>query len=353
MAGFYDYIRWFGGLWNVSEFVDISRRNEIRAAVKYGLEQITTDNGYNTTIHGINFDARGAESILEFPAVNLRVGREEYLNAISGGHSFGRLMKNITIYFDVFCQDINTVWIEKNKVIADIEKYFMNNWYLNDADNRKRAINLLFGESIVWGIKDSEPYGGFTVPLTITYTQNILNPADNSMATTAPTPPTDKVSPTISVRESLREAVLYNLRQIVEGSTYNMTLRTDENVSSIEQILEFPFVNVREIGETNQGLDDTGMQDRLLHKIRHYEVDVYVQNIEIVYDDQDRILADIEKRFMNNPTFPNEDDKKTCLECMFNYNEPFGIESTDPLGGITIGFDVFYRQDIYDPTNLN
>jgi hypothetical protein len=149
----------------------------------------------------------------------------------------------------------------------------------------------------------------------------------------------------ISLKEQLTAAVVYNFNQIRTAYGYNKNLYTVRDIQSYEKIQKFPFANVitRDEIYTEQG------QDRWVKKTLGYTIDVFVRNVNKINNDIEDILADIEKRIYNNYVLPDYAGNRTCTECYITSNRPFGIESTQPAGGIQIMMDVFYRQDISNP----
>lgn len=327
-------------------------RRLVRQALVSGLESITTANGYNRTIQHAYPEIKSFEQMTEFPSVNIDWRREEYLNAIPGGHSAGFLIKNARVLLDFHVETPEGIETERNRIVADVDKYFGNNYYLPASGGNATAVNVVPEDSFVWGIESSEPYGGITIPIRIEYKQNILDPTLYTQATTAPavvaiTNPTVAVS----VRENIRAAMLYNIQQITTANGFNSDFYTDASVRSLEQIAQFPFVDVRDITETYLNADVLTWTDDRFRKVNNFEVDIYVEDAENLNKATENALWDFEKRIMNNPYIPDSDGYRTAVESMFTFNEPFNwLETNRPIGGITVGLNVYYRQDIKDPT---
>lgn len=334
--------------------LDKSRRTKLREALEYAFTQITTDNGYLIDIGGADSLAKSFEQIVNYPYVNINFLREEYFPSGKGGNALGRIPKKVNIGFDVFINDVNTLSEQRSKIMADMEKYFGTYYYVPDSDGIPTADNIEFASLQEWGAVPNEPYGGFTVFMNAYYHQAMLDPTSPAQSITRPALESD-VNPVISVsiREQIRNALTYQLDQIDSNGQYNTEMNVGWQVKDIEQIVNFPYAHVRLAEAEYFNATDFRLQDRLLKKVMSLDIDIFVQEVNDAYTAIEEVLADIEKRVLNNFNLPDEDGYRTALEVMFVYNEPFGIESTIPLTGLRIGLNVYYRTDEENPKQSN
>lgn len=331
-------------------------RKKLRSAIASGLATITTGNGFALTLNEINEEPRSFEQIVAFPAVNIRWGREDYNNASIGGHASGFLMKRTEVELDVFLESVEDIPSERSRAVAAIDQYFGTNFFVPDTGGLPTALNAVPRQNVAWGIESSETYGGVTVPLQIDYQQNIIDPELKTQNTAAPVL-TGDVNSTVAIsrRENIRNAFIFQIREITIANGFNFDFFTQENIRSHEQIgdIGYPFVNVVDKTEEYFQATDVNLHNQLFNKQLHYDFDVYIDNIEDLNDSIEKALADVEKKFMTSYKIIDSDGFRTSVECMFTHNEPFGIEENRPLGGVTIGMDISYRQDIENPKTSN
>lgn len=332
-----------------------SVRTKLREAIAYDLSQITISNGYLVDMGDVNKEPKSVEQFVNFndlqPACNINFGREDYLNALPGSHTVGYLQKSVFVNLQFYIKNVNALREEQSKILASVEKYFMNNPWIPDSGGNATAQETQVMSNMAWGLEATKDYGGIGIPLRVDYRQNLFNPELTTYGTPPSLPQSFPITISVSVREELRNALLYQIREITTANGYNFNAKTNENILSAEQITEYPFVNINVYNETYMNATDLGWQDKRLHKLLSLEMDVWLNSVNSIEEDRDKVVADIEKRLLNNFNLPNSDNKRTCFTSILTFNDPFGIESSQPYGGITVGYDIFYRQDQFNPAN--
>jgi hypothetical protein len=332
-----------------------SVRTKIRKAIFYGLGQITTGSGYAVTFGDILKDERSLEQMINFPAVNVNFGRERYLNAEQGSGALGYLVKELPVTFFVFVKDINNVRQDEQRIIAGIEKYFLNNRCIPDSDGNSTVIgDTQITGSGVRGMETNVPTGVVTIDMRIVYHQSILDPTSTSPATTAPTfegaPP---ASVTVSRRDALRLAVIRNLKTLTTDNGYNISVGDVNDMErSVEQFVNYPAVNVKTLPETYVNSMSSVYQDNVLRKEAIFSIDSYLRDVNDILINAEEHIADVEKLFMNYPSIPDSDGRRTCTECMLLSNEFIGMETNVPAGLVRIELKAYYRQTLGDPAQL-
>jgi hypothetical protein len=293
--------------------------------------------------------------MIKKPGVNVQFERETY-NV--GGHSSGYLEKTLPVRFDVYVEDINNPEYEKLRVLADIEKYFMNNDCLPNSkgDAVLRGGHVNFSSSQTFGMFEDKPYGKISITMTVVYLQGLFNPYSVYKSTWRPVVYTEPpATVTVSKRLALRDAIVYNLKKIQTADSYNYTIE-DRNIGKIERSQEnipaWPFINIKAVSETVDNAANYAWQDRFLHKVMAVEFDCYVKDINGVLLEQEKILADMEDVLLNYYNMPDSDGYQNCQELMLTYNEFIGMESNVPTGLVRIGANVFYVQDKLNPAEV-
>jgi hypothetical protein len=260
-------------------------------------------------------------------------------------HASGRLFKECLINLDFYLKDANNLDYQRSKILREVEKYLLNNYMLPDENGVPTCNVTLVNGNTPWGIESTKVYGGMTIEIKVLYEQNLFDPYSSGIGVTATH--SDHGQALFSLRDQVTGALVHNLNIIRKSSGYNKNLYTDQNRDSFsyEVIKNFPFANVISRNEvvTSQG------QDRWVKKTLSYTIDAYLRNVNKINEDIEDILADVEYRMMNNYVLPDVNGNRTCTECYFTFNKPFGIESTQPSGGVQIGMDIFYRQDLENP----
>ena len=65
---------------------------------------------------------------------------------------------------------------------------------------------------------------------------------------------------------------------------------------------------------------------------------------------REQAVADTEKYFGTWYGIPDDAGVHTAFNCIVTNNTPWGIEATEPKGGVTIELEVYYRIELTNPT---
>lgn len=331
-----------------------SVRTKIRKAVFHGLGQITTVNGYNLTVGDRNKREKSEEQMLNYPSVNVNFGAERYTNSETGGNSLGFLVKSLSMTLNCHVKNINDVRENEAKMLADLEKYFLNNRALPGSTGVSTVMgNLVPSENDVSGMEVNTPQGRRDFTVRIDYLQNLLDPESTSMATTMPAWDSRPPASVLSRHNAIRIALRNQLLAINVNAGYNYTVGEVNTVSrSEEQFVNYPAINLTPNPETYND-DATNMySDVSLRKEIDYNIQVNMKNVNDILEANEKILADIEKRMMNNFTLPDANGRRTVTAAIPVSNEMFGMKVNEPLGGINVVLKCYYRQLRTDPAKL-
>lgn len=152
-------------------------RTQLREAIKFGLRQITTANGYRTNIRRIYDPWMSPEKIDETPAVNVLWGREERWD---DGHLHGNnplLDLRFNLMLDFHLGSVNDIPLEQDKVLADVQKYFGTNWWIPDSSGDARTFTCAYLASDPWADQGEEgPRCGIMIEIEVFYSINLSDP---------------------------------------------------------------------------------------------------------------------------------------------------------------------------------
>jgi hypothetical protein len=150
--------------------------------------------------------------------------------------------------------------------------------------------------------------------------------------------------------------LLAGLLLITKENGYNYTItRAYDPPMSIEQISEFPAVNVAMGKETCENANDLGLTGNrgVLHMSLPVNLECFIHesnNVELAQYNMER---DIKKYFGTNYTIPYNGNP-TAFALKYGGGLPFGIRENVVSGicGVDIILTVIYRQLVNDPTVL-
>jgi len=83
---------------------------------------ITTANSFRTNVSEVNNEDKSVERIKEFPAINVIVGVEEYLNPLQ--NEAGKLIKTMNVVLDCYLRNKENKQSLIAKLVADLELRF-------------------------------------------------------------------------------------------------------------------------------------------------------------------------------------------------------------------------------------
>jgi len=163
-----------------------SVREKIFAAIIYGLKQITTASGYNYTVRQVYDPPIGIDDMKEYPAINIDDGDENCANSSTGNHlqtggNEALLHNSFTVILDCVVSDINFPRKARNKILADIQRYFGIHWNIPDNSGIPTAFNCFYQRSTPWGVYEKrKDLTGITIEYIVWYRQYLTNPSQSS-----------------------------------------------------------------------------------------------------------------------------------------------------------------------------
>jgi hypothetical protein len=124
---------------------------------------------------------------------------------------------------------------------------------------------------------------------------------------------------------------------------------------SYESATGFPFVNMFIDHETCSTGSDVRFDQNsgMLHNKFSLRLEVFLNTNQNQSYLMDTILADIQKYFGINYYIPDSTGNATCMNCYYSGSDRWSLDINSPICGITIVFDVWYRQRLIDPTILS
>jgi hypothetical protein len=159
----------------------ISVKDNILDAAEYGLGQITVANGYNNTVREIHDPPIEANAMKEFPAFNVFEGEDLCENALgnlheqTGGNQC-KLFNSLILELDGYLNVVETPRKARNKLLADVQKYFGLHWNIPDINGTASAFNCMYLSSVPFGVEVNKPLVGITIRLRVWYDQKLTDP---------------------------------------------------------------------------------------------------------------------------------------------------------------------------------
>lgn len=156
-----------------------------------------------------------------------------------------------------------------------------------------------------------------------------------------------------SLRQRILEALQFNLQEITVANGYSNDVGDVMIIpTSINKIKNFPAINIQTDRESILNLEEGRHTLGMLHYRMPVHLDVYLD----AYEDSDlareKILADVEKRLMNNLSLPGLTGRSSISELRLQDNIFFGVGANLPFIGVSLTLLLFYHQDILDPTSM-
>jgi hypothetical protein len=154
-----------------------SLRERIRNAVEYGLKTLITEGlGYFNVYEEVNTEIVTHAERGYFPSIDLFWGDETYTNTLQGGHSTGLYEKVADLFVDVWINDNENMALAKERVVADIEKFFGTNYTLPDSNGNATAFNAVIQRNTHFGARSEKPRGGVSFLVKVYYRIQLTNP---------------------------------------------------------------------------------------------------------------------------------------------------------------------------------
>lgn len=152
-------------------------REKIRAAAAYGIKNtIAKSNGYYNNIGEVNVEDVEFAERKNFPSIDLVWGDEIYTNDVPGSHTTGAYEKIADLFIEGWFHEAEDMTLEKEKLIADIEKYFGTNYWIPDSSGNQTAFNCMLTKNSHFGGENNKPKGGISMLLKVYYRIELTNP---------------------------------------------------------------------------------------------------------------------------------------------------------------------------------
>ena len=150
-------------------------RAKLRAAIKYGLEQITTTNGYRNTIKRVYDPPKSMEQMVEYSCVNMIWGQETR----SGEHLGSANDSLLDLRFDFTCEcylKSSDPAQAQDNIIADLQTYFGSRHWVPSEAGDQTAFDCVYLSSNQWGWDEQKGICGVDVVFEIAYRIRTNNP---------------------------------------------------------------------------------------------------------------------------------------------------------------------------------
>lgn len=150
-------------------------RTNLRAAIKWNLEQILVANGYSVNVRRVYDPPRNMAKMSEYPAINLIWGVEDMTSEHIMGNQ--QLYDNaITATFDCFLHNVNDPIAEQDKLLADVQKIFGNNHPVTGEDNVRTAFVCHYMGAEPFGTETEKPNSGISITFKFYYRIKVKDP---------------------------------------------------------------------------------------------------------------------------------------------------------------------------------
>jgi hypothetical protein len=157
----------------------IPARQRVFNAIEYGMGLITEASGYYNTVMRVYREPMALDKIPEFPAIIIMDGPEECSNInnhLQYGGNEALLFNQLDIELQCIVQKTDYPMIARNKMLADLQKYFGTHYWLPDADGVVSAFNSIYLRSDPWGIHETKPLTGIGAWFRVWYRQKLTDP---------------------------------------------------------------------------------------------------------------------------------------------------------------------------------
>jgi hypothetical protein len=154
----------------------------VEDGIKYGLLQITQNNGYNSTMRAVYDPPSEIDSMTDFPSCILEVGNETCENANTGSHlqtggNQALLHNQFDFIIHMVLSDANAHALAREKALADVKKYFGTHWNLPNSYGEATAFNCFYVGSDPWGVNAQKLLTGISITFRVWYRHYLSDPA--------------------------------------------------------------------------------------------------------------------------------------------------------------------------------
>ena len=153
-----------------------SVRTNLRNGLKACVQEMTTAGGYNFTYTQVFDPPINMEQMTVYPTVNILYGQERRQNNRyrSGNDAVFDLL--LPVQFNVFINENNNISLAQDKVLADFQKYFGNNYYVKPATGSRTLFEIAYLSCVVWGTEREVPNCGLSIDFEAYYSIRVNNP---------------------------------------------------------------------------------------------------------------------------------------------------------------------------------
>ncbi len=154
-----------------------SVRTRLRESIIYNLKKITKEHGYNVSIGEVFSNPKAIDAINIRPAVSVKFGEHECLNANDGTLTQGfELHYKVLVTLVIYLENNNDIELEREEIVADIQRLFMNNPQIPDEFGNGTCFECMFQNDYPYGTEETKPFGGHLIQLICYYRQNMKDP---------------------------------------------------------------------------------------------------------------------------------------------------------------------------------
>lgn len=150
-------------------------RTNLRRAIKTCLQEITTAGGYYNTIRRVYDPPMNLNQMNEFPCVNILFGRADRADSRKAGNDFLIDIRQVVV-LDVFLSTQNDAPLSQDYIIADIQKYFGNNYYIQPQGGARTCFECMYLSDEAFGTEETTPNCGVTFELEVFYSIRRTDP---------------------------------------------------------------------------------------------------------------------------------------------------------------------------------
>ena len=158
---------------------------------------------------------------------------------------------------------------------------------------------------------------------------------------------------TKSVRQRLRESIIYNLKQITIANGYTSTVkRVYDPPVSMENMRDYPSINIH-WGREDREPDIHLQGNNSLVNCRFFlTIDAFLYTRNDPAQEQDKIIADVQKMIGDNFYLVDELGNRTAFNALYSGSSVWGTDTTKPNCGASIELEIWYTYVLNNPYSI-